>query len=243
MSYDSERELTVLHHLMRGHRVMRHPIWYRFAAGDFSLSQVRPFAMQYYLHVSTTRLYAAGVLARCADESIQFALASVLWDEYGRGDPQQTHPAQFRRFLGYLGLTQRDWKATRPIPELMLYRDVHYRLCTQEPFWVGFGAVAFAMEWPIPNFYRHLVTGFRKALDLDDTALDFFLSHVLEDEAHAAGLSQAIGPHLADPRVRQALQEGITRSLDARVILMDGLLRITFRNARRRRSHQSGIRP
>ena len=123
----------------------------------------------------------------------------------------------------------------------MLYRDVPYRLCTQEPFWVGFGAVAFAMEWPIPIFYRHLVTGFRKALDLDDTALDFFLSHVLEDEAHAQGLSQAIGPYLADPHVRQALQEGITRSLDARFILMDGLLRITFRNARRRKSRQAGL--
>ena len=99
MSYDSERKLAALHRLMRGHRVMRHPIWRRLAAGDFSLRQVRPFALQYYLHVSITRLYAAGVLARCADETIQFALASVLWDEYGRGDSQQTHPAQFWRFL------------------------------------------------------------------------------------------------------------------------------------------------
>lgn len=213
---------------MTSHPVLRHPFWGRFATGDFTLALVKPFALQYYLHVKTTRLYAAAVLARVPDEEVQLALASVLWDEYGRGDPEQTHPAQFRRFLRQLGLVEADWTLAQPIPELALYRDAHYHLCSEAAVWLGIGIVAFAMEWPIPQFYAHLVTGFRRALQLDDQALAFFLNHVKEDEVHAGRLASALKPHLADPGICQSIREGITRSLDARYVLMTGLLQLVW---------------
>ena len=222
------KALVEFQRLMADHPVLQHPFWERFEAGDFTLRQVRPFALQYYLHVSTTRLYAASVLARMPDESVQLALAGVLWDEYGRGDPKQTHPAQFRRFLHHLGLTPADWAHLQPIRELALYRTAHQRFCSEEDVWFGIGVVAFAMEWPIPQFYGHLVTGFHRALKLDDQALAFFLEHVKEDKVHAERLAAALAPRLSHPAVCRAIQKGITRSLDTRYLLMTGLMKLIW---------------
>jgi pyrroloquinoline quinone (PQQ) biosynthesis protein C len=224
----SATSIAEFEHLMDSHPVCSHSFWAQFEKGSFTLEQVKPFALQYYLHVSTTRLYAAAVLSRMPDERIQLAIASVLWDEYGHGDPEQTHPAQFRRFLGQLGLTEPDWARARPIPELSLYRDLHQSLCSQESIWLGMGIVAFAMEWPIPKFYRYLVAGFRRALRLDDQALAFFLDHVKEDEAHADILASALRPYLADQAICRSIREGINRSLDARSELMSGLQKIMW---------------
>lgn len=51
------------------------------------MEQLCAFALHYYQHVRRTRLYAAAVLSWTPVEEIQAALASVLWDEYGAGDP------------------------------------------------------------------------------------------------------------------------------------------------------------
>ncbi len=222
------KTLAEFKRLIDSHPVCKHPFWAQFEKGDFTLEQVKPFALQYYLHVSTTRLYAAAVLSRMPDEKIQLAIASVLWDEYGHGDPSRIHPAQFRAFLGHLGLTESDWGRALPIPELARYRDLHERLCSQEDVWLGMGIVALAMEWPIPQFYAHLVAGFRKALRLDDRALSFFLEHVKEDEVHAELLTSALAPHLADPGICESIREGFVRSLNARSILMTGLFRLMW---------------
>ncbi len=214
--------------LVDSHPVCSHPFWARFEKGDFTLEQVKPFVLQYYLHVTTTRLYAAAVLSRMPDEKIQLAIASVLWDEYGHGDPGRTHPAQFRAFLGHLGLAETDWDRAVPIPELVSYRDLHERLCSQENVWLGMGIVALAMEWPIPQFYAHLVAGFRKALRLDDRALAFFLEHVKDDEVHTELLTSALTPYLVDPVICESMREGVVRSLDARSVFMTGLFRLIW---------------
>jgi len=222
------KALTEFKRLIDSHPVCKHPFWAQFEKGDFTLEQVKSFAIQYYLHVSTTRLYAAAVLSRMPDEKIQLAIASVLWDEYGHGDPGRTHPAQFRAFLEHLELTEADWGRALPILELVRYRDLHYTLCSQENVWLGMGIVALAMEWPIPQFYAHLVAGFRKALRLDDRALSFFLEHVKDDEVHAELLTSVLTPYLVDPKICESIREGIARSLNARSILMSGLFRLMW---------------
>ena len=222
------KALTEFKRLIDSHPVCSHPFWAQFEKGDFTLEQVKPFALQYYLHVTTTRLYAAAVLSRMPDEKIQLAIATVLWDEYGHGDSGRTHPAQFRSFLGHLGLTEADWGPVLPIPELVRYRDLHYSLCSRENVWFGMGIVALTMEWPIPRFYAHLVAGFRKALRLDDRALAFFLDHVKEDEVHTELLTSALTPYLADPAIRESMREGVVRSLDARAVFMAGLFRLMW---------------
>lgn len=207
--------------------VMSHPFWSRFRAGQLAWKQLQNFALRYYQHVQRTRLYDAAVLARTPIEGIQAVLASVLWDEYGRGDPEQTHPAQFRRLLRALDLVPAEWENTPDFPELEMYTDIHFRLCTDYGFWVGLGVVGVAMELPIPILYGYLIEGFTKA-GLSEEGLEFFVKHGPMDVHHADLLLEAITPHLEREEDRQALRSGALRSMDARSILMDGLCRIVW---------------
>jgi len=212
---------------MLSHPVMSHRFWKRFEKAEFSRKGLRSFSLHYYLHVLQTRLYDAMVLARTPAEPIQAALASILWDEYGRGDSDKTHPEQFRKLLRALGLNERDWISVKSSPEFEAYRDVHIRLCQDYPIQIGLGVVGFAMEYPIPPLYEKLVRGFRLH-GIPDDALEFFLEHIPTDETHSSLMENAIRPELERPEGRALVSEGVRRSLDARCLLMDGMERVTF---------------
>ncbi|HUK57498.1 MAG TPA: iron-containing redox enzyme family protein [Nitrospiria bacterium] len=209
------------------HPVMTHRFWNRFEKGAFTMEGLKRFSLHYYLHVLQTRLYDAMVLARTPSEAIQAALASILWDEYGRGNPERTHPAQFRKFLCALDLQEHDWNTVTPLPEFEAYRDVHLRLCQDYDFHVGLGVVGLAMEYPIPFLYEKLVPGFRLH-GISDDALEFFLEHMPIDEIHSSLMEAAIRPELESPEHQAFVREGARRSLDARYLLMEALDRITF---------------
>ncbi|MCP6497902.1 iron-containing redox enzyme family protein, partial [Klebsiella pneumoniae] len=72
---------------------------------------VRTFAIQYYRHVRVSRLYLAALISNChRDEGLQLALASILFYEYGGLNPEETHPALYRRFLKALGIGEEEWE-------------------------------------------------------------------------------------------------------------------------------------
>ncbi len=216
-----------LQHEVMAHPVMGHPFWDRFRKGGLSRQQLQRFTLHYYQHVKKTRLYAAAVLSRTPIEGIQAAIASVLWDEYGEGNLKKVHPEQFRRLLRALGLTENQWDHVEELSELKIYQDVHYRLCTEYPFWAGLGVVGMAMELPIPKLYDHLIEGFLKS-GVREKDLEFFVEHGPMDIHHAHLLIDAMSPHLGDLPDRKAFREGIIRSLDARYILMDGMLKLIW---------------
>ncbi|MCI0340671.1 MAG: iron-containing redox enzyme family protein, partial [Planctomycetales bacterium] len=104
--------LARLKHLVLGHPVLTHPVWADLELGYYGLPALRTFSTYYYHHVLRTRLYDAAALACCPDETIQAALASILWDEYGCGDGRRTHPEQFRRILRALSIPVAEADAT-----------------------------------------------------------------------------------------------------------------------------------
>jgi pyrroloquinoline-quinone synthase len=209
------------------HPVMTHRFWSRFENGEFTMKGLKRFSLHYYFHVLQTRLYDAMVLARTPSEAIQTALATILWDEYGRGQPEKTHPAQYRKLLRALDLSENDWTSLMPLPEFEIYRDVHMRLCQDHDFRVGLGVVGLAMEYPIPFLYEKLVRGFRHH-GISDDALEFFLEHIPTDEVHSSLMEAAIRPEIGFPEDQTLVRNGVRRSLDARCILMDGMERVTF---------------
>ncbi|MBI5197125.1 MAG: iron-containing redox enzyme family protein [Nitrospirae bacterium] len=209
------------------HPVMSHPFWGRFEKGACTREGLRRFALHYYLQVLRARLYDARVLSRTPSETIQAALARIIWNEYGCGNPEKTHPAQFRKLLKALGLQENDWTSVNPLPELEVYSDVHTRLCSDYDVWVGLGVVGPAMEYPIPVLYSRLVQGFYN-VGLSKEALEFFLEHTPTDEIHSSLMENVLLPYLDREDRQTLLREGVRRSLDARNILMDGMERVTF---------------
>ncbi|HLY10710.1 MAG TPA: iron-containing redox enzyme family protein [Planctomycetota bacterium] len=217
--------LSRLKHLVLGHPVLQHPLWTDLELGYYDREALRIFSIHYYHHVLRTRLYDAAALAACPDERIQAALASILWDEYGAGDPARTHPEQFRRVLRALHINILAADRAPRLPELEEYSRIHFDLCRPASFWQAMGAVGFAMEWPIPYLYEPVVRGYRRIAGLGDHDLEFFLEHIPSDETHGALMVECLAPYLGLERIQGALIEGAMASMDARERLVEAISR------------------
>lgn len=212
-----------------GHPALTHPFLQRFGDGDISEEGVRTFAIQYYRHVRVSRLYLAALISNCGhDEGLQLALAEVLFDEYGHLNPDETHPALYRRFLHALDITEEEWEAPATLPEIELYVSRHRELSRHPDFRLGLGALGPASEWPVPPIYVRLSEGLKKATGLPPEALEIFTSHVTMDVTHARIMMDAIAPYAEDEEGQRRVREGALASLDARSVMMDGLYRAVY---------------
>jgi pyrroloquinoline-quinone synthase len=212
-----------LKHLVLGHPVLSHPLWADLELGYYDLRALKTFSVHYYHHVLRTRLYDAAALAACPDETIQSALASILWDEYGCGDNSRTHPAQFRKVLRGLSIDPREANLRPRLPELEEYSRIHFGMCRPETFWEAMGAVGFAMEWPIPYLYEPIVRGYRRIAGSSDADLEFYLEHIPTDEEHGSLVVNSLRPYLEDSAIQESLIEGAMRSMDARERLVEAI--------------------
>ena len=212
-----------------GHPALVHPFLERFGEGDADEEGVRTFAIQYYRHVRVSRLYLAALISGCRDdERLQLALAGILFDEYGHLDPEETHPALYRRFLKALNITEDEWEAPRTLPEIELYIETHYALCRHPDIRLGLGALGPASEWPVPPIYVRLTEGLKRSAGLPDEALEIFTSHVTMDVTHARIMMEALAPYAGDEEGQRRVREGAMRSLDARSVMLDGLYRAVY---------------
>ncbi|CAN5825460.1 iron-containing redox enzyme family protein [soil metagenome] len=226
----AEEFLEKLKREVIGHPALTHPFLERFGDGDADTDGVREFAIQYYRHVRVSRLYLAAVISNCRDdENLQLALAEILFDEYGHLNPDETHPALYRRFLRALDIEEADWQAPSTLPEIAGYISVHYELCREPDFRLGLGALGPASEWPVPPIYVRLTEGLKKSAEVTEEDLEIFTSHVTMDVTHARIMMEAIAPYAEDEVGQRKVREGALRSLDARSIMFDGLYRAVFR--------------
>lgn len=212
-----------------GHPALVHPFLERFGEGDVTPEGLRVFAVQYYRHVRVSRLYLAALISNCADdERLQLSLAEVLFDEYGHLNPEETHPALYRRFLVALGVTEEEWEAPETLPEIQLYITAHRELSAHPDIRLGLGALGPASEWPVPPIYARLGEGLKRAAGLEGEALEIFTSHVTMDVEHARIMMDAIAPYIGDEEGQSKVREGTLRSLDARSVMLDGIYRAVY---------------
>jgi pyrroloquinoline-quinone synthase len=227
---NSDEFLQRLKREVIGHPALVHPFLERFGDGDASEEGVRTFAIHYYRHVRVSRLYLAALISNCReDERLQLALADILFDEYGHLDPDETHPALYRRFLRALGISEEEWEAPRTLPEIELYIEAHYALSRHPDIRLGLGALGPASEWPVPPIYVRLSEGLKKSAGLPDEALEIFTSHVTMDVTHARIMMDALAPYAEDEEGQGRVREGAMRSLDARSVMLDGLYKAVYK--------------
>ena len=108
--------LESLEEEIRLHPAMNHPFLNKFSSGKLTLDRIRIFARQYYLYSRWFAMYVAAVIANMPDERPRAHLIKNLYQEYGEGNPEWTHPAIFRRFLKALRLDAAEVERTEPPP-------------------------------------------------------------------------------------------------------------------------------
>lgn len=194
----------------------------------FELGKARKFAELYYPHILRTRLYQANALGICPDEKIQFALAEILYDEYGLGKIERSHMQLYRKFMLALGLDIKPDDEYEIIPELQLYISSMEQLTRNGNWMQAVAAVGIASEWPIPKYYGLLLKGLKKIENIDHAELELFSGHIELDIEHSQMIEQALMPYLEQASYQQQFSRGVTLNMDARRILHSGLHREVF---------------
>jgi pyrroloquinoline-quinone synthase len=221
--------LSELDQEVQNHPFFNDPFLRRLSTpGAVTRNQARRFAIEYYPHIFRTRLYQANALGIALDEAVQFALAEILYDEYGNGDPTRTHPAVYRKFLHALDVRPSEYSVEPGFSELSMYIDVMMRL-TQSGDWLeAVAAVGIASEWPIPKYYGELLKGLRTVPGIKEDDLELFSSHIGIDERHSELMRKALVPYAESTDGRRRIWRGVRANLDARRVMMNGLHRVVF---------------
>lgn len=221
MSFLSQLKQKILQHPFLDGRLVT-----AFMSRALTPGQIHRFAELYYPHILRTRLYQANALGICPDEQLQFVLAQILYDEYGNGDPDASHAAQYRRFMRAVGADM--ISGGRSFPELDAYIERMTALTQGKDWLAAIGAVGLASEWPIPEYYRRLLAGLRTYPGITDDDLELFISHIDLDIEHSRMIEQGLAPYCESAVHRESLYRGVKENLKARQLLLDGLYREIF---------------
>eukprot|EP01083_Nonionella_stella_P072608 195831_1 len=225
-------------HSYDNHPGFKHWFWDYMSLGQYSLEQLRQYALMYYQHVRVFRLYLAGAMTVIDNEGLQRALSETIADEYGislYGESlcKKGHPQLFRDFMISLNLTETEWgthwKNNKYLIEgIEHYKQVHYGLFKGDLKYEMIGAVIFGMEKTTPHRHSKIVHGIRvyerkHGLVKNSINTDFFSGHVEIDPFHNLNLIQPIKEWFNDINIVNRMKRGSRLSFDARKEFLDDL--------------------
>jgi pyrroloquinoline quinone (PQQ) biosynthesis protein C len=203
--------------------VRRHPAIHEnsfletVATKKFSKRAWLGFAQQLYPHVHFFIPYMEEMLLNTFDMNAKLIVAKILLDEYGEDAAGDSHPELFRQFVRACGGAEADASllTTRLQPETISLVETHMKLCRDEPFLVGLGAIGQAHEFAIAYLFPPLVKGMELA-GFTPEEMKFFSLHVDHDVEHSAMLEQAMVRLALTDEDRALIRKGTMASLDAR---------------------------
>src|SRR5205814_2186635 len=152
----------------------------------------------------------------------QFVLGQIIFDEYGNGNIERTHPAVYRKFLKALDVPPSEWTLAPAFPELSLYVETMMRLTQTGDWLAAVAAVGIASEWPIPKLYHDFLIGLRTVPGIKEDDLELFVSHIGIDEHHSEMMRNALIPYAGSEDGQERIKAGVKANLDARRIMMQG---------------------
>lgn len=205
---------------VESHPAVRHPL----LARTLSRADVLAFGLQHYALVGFFTTYMEALLVAAPGAAEKLWLAKVLVNEYGEGSDGRDHPTLYREFLAGAGGTAGEEERTPLLPEAMAFVRDHVRLCAEEPFLVGLGALGPGHEWAIPHMFGRLVTSLRRA-GIAEEALLYFTLHAEQDVDHGAWMTQVLSSLVRSEDERALVRRGALFSLERRARLWTGIAR------------------
>jgi len=214
--------LVALRAEVEAHVAVNHPLLARLAHVPFTRADYRVMGLQHYALVGHFTSYLEQLLLRAPDSEAKQWLAKVLVNEYGEGSDGKDHAELYRGFLAATGADPGEELTTALHPDVTGFVDEHRRICRQEPFLAGLGAVGPGHEWTIPRMFQRIVRGLRQAGFRPEEILYFEL-HLEQDVDHGRWLEEALARY-ADGDVAQAqIRRGALLSLQARARFWSGV--------------------
>ncbi len=197
------------------HFAVNHPLLMRLKHVPFTRADYRIFGLQHYSLVGTFTTYLELLLVKAPSSDQKTWLAKVLVDEYGEGSNGEDHAALYRSFLRATGSPEGEEYETRLHRHVTGFVGEHLRICRDEPFLVGLGAVGPGHEWAIPRMFPPIIRGLERA-GFAPEEMRYFTLHVLQDEDHGAWLEEALRTTATTAEAQAQIRRGTLLSLAAR---------------------------
>jgi len=204
------------------HTAVNHPLLARVAHVPFTRQDYRVFGTQHYALVGHFTTYLELLLLTAPDSDSKQWLAKVLVDEYGEGSDDKDHAELYREFLSACGVEVGEERRTRLHKDVTSFVTEHLRICRDEPFLVGLGAVGPGHEWAIPKMFPPIVAGLRTA-GLTEENILYFSLHMEQDEDHGAWLEEALEIYADTYSAQKQIWRGTMLSLAARQRFWSGV--------------------
>lgn len=168
-------------------RLLDHPYYRAWVAGELTEDDMRGYAKSYFAHVLAFPRYVSGVHSQCDDLMARKALLDNLVDEES-GD--EHHPELWLRFAEGLGESREAVEGCRDAATEKLIDTFLGRI--RSSYAEGLGAL-YAYESQIPEIAETKVSSLRESYDItDERTLSFFNVHAKADVYHSGALREQI---------------------------------------------------
>jgi len=219
---DARRFLADLHVEVAAHAGVAHSLLGRMDIDPRARADFRIFSGQHYPLVGTFTRYLELLLLNAPSSAAKIWLAKVLVDEYGERSGGADHAAHYRVFMRACGWADGESDAIPLHREVTGFIVEHLKLCTEEPFLVGLGAVGPGHEWAIPTMFENILRGLRLA-GFAEHEIEYFTLHTHQDIDHAAWLEEALATFATTDEAQAQIRRGCLLSLAARERLWWGI--------------------
>jgi pyrroloquinoline-quinone synthase len=219
---DPREFLARLRAAVLAHPAVNHPLLGRVAHVPFVRADYRIFGLQHYALVGSFTTYLELLLLTAPDSDAKQWIAKVLVDEYGEGSDGKDHAELYREFLRATGVAEHE-ELTVPLHAAVTgFIAEHLRICHEEPFLVGLGALGPGHEWSIPKMFEQIIRGLRRAR-FTEHEIQYFTLHVEQDLDHGSWLEEALVLYAETEQAQAQIHRGAMLSLAARVRFWSGV--------------------
>jgi pyrroloquinoline quinone (PQQ) biosynthesis protein C len=222
MTMDARLFLGNLRKEVESHPGVSHPLLARLSQVPFTREDYAVMGSQHYALVGCFTKYLELLLISAPDSQAKQWIAKVLVNEYGEGSDNRDHAQLYASYLRAAGVGPGQELETPLHPAVTGFILEHYRICREEPFLVGLGALGPGHEWSIPRMFPPIVRGLRRAGFREDEIL-YFTLHMEQDIDHGLWLEEALARYADTEKAQAEIQRGTMLSLEARRVFWSGV--------------------
>jgi pyrroloquinoline quinone (PQQ) biosynthesis protein C len=219
---DARAFLSGLRREVEAHPGVSHPVLARLSQVPFTREDYAVLGTQHYALVGCFTKYLELLLISAPDSQAKQWIAKVLVNEYGEGSDNKDHAELYQGFLRASGVPKNGEFETPLHPAVTGFILEHYRICREEPFLVGLGALGPGHEWSIPRMFPPMVRGLRRAGFREDEIL-YFTLHMEQDIDHGLWLEEALARYADEEKAQGEIRRGALLSLEARRAFWSGV--------------------
>lgn len=193
----------------------------RFAAEGMTTPQLRKFSAQWCKVIGEHKRAFTGLINNTPNDLLRADLLTILYDEYGNGDPQMMHTALFARVAAEAGIKPQDRIAA-------IYEVDAFGNYVGQTWRTGNPAEAYGIVFVFESVGTSFHTKFLHGLErsgIQEHALAYSRLHAVAEKEHAKIVRRGLGVYKDQIA---ALERGVRRGADALHRLWNGLERHVY---------------